>query len=168
MLRSLPRNVAIPRFVQGLHAFLSPNVCDNRSVFSLRYVDQRYFVRLVSSVPETSKNSSASKPAPSSSLSKPAFHRKVKVDLRPGPIKPKNSTLSLHVPSASTKPTVPLPRPSSTPSLGLAKEVSKRDIEEAEAHGILTPPPPGANWFRRTLHKGVQLAVRTTCFVLCL
>ncbi|KAF8348103.1 hypothetical protein F5887DRAFT_880383 [Amanita rubescens] len=111
-------------------------------------------MRFVSSVPETRENSSASKPAPS----QPAFHRKVKVDLRPGPVKPKTSTLSSHVPTVSTKSTVPLPRPSSAPSLGLAKEVSKRDIEEAEAHGILTPPPPGANWFGRTLHKGIQLA----------
>jgi hypothetical protein len=40
------------------------------------------------------------------------------------------------------------------------KETTKRDIEDAEAHGILTPPPPDANWFKRTLHKGIQLAVR--------
>jgi len=38
------------------------------------------------------------------------------------------------------------------------KETAKRDIEQAEAHGILTPPPPNANWFRRTMHKGIQLA----------
>jgi hypothetical protein len=141
--------------------FFSPNVCGHRSVLSVRYVDQRYSMRFISSVPETRENSSASKPAPS----QPGFHRKVKVDLRPGPVKPKTSTLSSHVPTVSTKSTVPLPRPSSAPSLGLAKEVSKRDIEEAEAHGILTPPPPGANWFGRTLHKGIQLAVRTTYFL---
>ncbi|KAF8629111.1 hypothetical protein AX17_005697 [Amanita inopinata Kibby_2008] len=40
----------------------------------------------------------------------------------------------------------------------MAKEVSKRDIEEAESHGILTPPPPDSNWFRRMMHKGIQLA----------
>jgi hypothetical protein len=40
------------------------------------------------------------------------------------------------------------------------KETTKRDIEDAEAHGILTPPPLDANWFQRTLHKGIQLAVR--------
>jgi len=56
-----------------------------------------------------------------------------------------------------TKPTVPLPQPPSPPSLTSAKEASKRDIEEAETYGVLTPPPPDANWFKRMLHKAIQL-----------
>ncbi|KAF8972955.1 hypothetical protein BDZ97DRAFT_1912558 [Flammula alnicola] len=44
-----------------------------------------------------------------------------------------------------------------TPKLGEAKEEALHDIHDAEAHGILEPPPPGANWFRRTLHQGIQL-----------
>jgi hypothetical protein len=51
--------------------------------------------------------------------------------------------------------------PSSVPKLNLnaAKHEAQRDIEEAEKHGILPPPPPGANWFRATLHKAIELAV---------
>ena len=160
MLRSLTRNVAVQRFVQGQHTFHLTSV--HRSALSLRRVDWHYSARLVSTAPTTSENSSASKPASSSSPSQPTLHRKVKIDLRPGPVKPKNSTLSLtHVP---TKPTVPLPQPPSAPSLTSAKEASKRDIEEAETHGVLTPPPPDANWFKRMLHKAIQLTVRTTYF----
>lgn len=47
---------------------------------------------------------------------------------------------------------------SPSPTLRTVKETARRDIEDAEAHGILTPPPADANWFKRTLHKGLQLA----------
>ncbi|KAG5653622.1 hypothetical protein H0H81_011848 [Sphagnurus paluster] len=107
-----------------------------------------------------------STPAPTPKPSSPhdahltPAQRKQKIDLRPAPIKPsKSNTLSAtHIP---TKPTVPLPQPSvktTPPSLHEVKEEAKRDIEDAEAHGILAPPPPDANWFRRTLHKGIELA----------
>jgi len=80
--------------------------------------------------------------------------RKQKIDLRPAPIKPKSGTVSAtHSPR---RPTHPLPLKS--PPLRNAKETAKRDIEDAESHGTLTPPPPDANWFKRTLHKGIQLA----------
>ncbi|GLB37235.1 putative LETM1-like protein [Lyophyllum shimeji] len=102
------------------------------------------------------------KPTPSSPDSHlTAAQRKQKLDLRPAPIKPsKSSTISAtHVP---TKPTAPLPQPSAKPSpppsLKTVKEEANRDIEDAEAHGILKPPPPDADWFRRTLHKGIELA----------
>ncbi|KAG5716312.1 hypothetical protein E4T56_gene10699 [Termitomyces sp. T112] len=83
---------------------------------------------------------------------------KHKVDLRPAPIKP--STVSAtHIP---LKPTVPLTKPSatveSTPSLRDVKETARRDIADAEAHGVLKPPPEGANWFRSTLHKVIEIA----------
>ncbi|PFH51987.1 hypothetical protein AMATHDRAFT_74497 [Amanita thiersii Skay4041] len=95
------------------------------------------------------------KPSPS-----PYLHsiqqRKIKIDLRPAPIKPKSSTLSsAHV---LTKPTLQPTQSPPPPSLGAAKEASRRDIEDAEAHGILTPPPPDATWFKRIMHKGIQLA----------
>ncbi|KAF8070279.1 hypothetical protein FPV67DRAFT_1561145 [Lyophyllum atratum] len=88
------------------------------------------------------------KPTSSSDSHLTAAQRKQKLDLRPAPIKPsKSSTVSAnHIP---TKPTVPLAQPatklSPPPSLH-------------SAHGILAPPPPDANWFRRTLHKGIELA----------
>ena len=63
--------------------------------------------------------------------------------------------------SASKVPKFPLHKssPLDPQPLNQVKESAKRDIEQAEAHGILSPPPPGANWFKRTLHKGIQLAV---------
>ncbi|PPQ89561.1 hypothetical protein CVT25_012233 [Psilocybe cyanescens] len=100
-------------------------------------------------------------PAPSTSPAdkKPPLphpqSKKPKIDLRPAPIKPKpspppsklpRSFASLHAtPSSSIK------------NLSTAKEEVQHDLHDAEAHGILTPPPPGANWFRRTLHQGIQL-----------
>ncbi|KAK2467788.1 hypothetical protein APHAL10511_000083 [Amanita phalloides] len=136
--------------------------CSSRCVtvqrypLSVRYSDWRFSARFVSSVPESNESNSATQRTPSSSLSQPALHRKVRIDLRPGPIKPKNTTLSsTHVPD---KPSAPSPPAPSAPSLSTAKEASRRDIEEAEAHGILTPPPSGANWFTKLAHKGIQLA----------
>ncbi|KAF5351981.1 hypothetical protein D9756_007385 [Leucocoprinus leucothites] len=91
--------------------------------------------------------------------------RKQKVGLRPGPVKPPPSrstpsTLSAHhVPKTASSPSHKLlPTSDTPPPLNEVKETAKRDIEEAEAHGILTPAPPNANWFQRTLHKAIQLA----------
>jgi LETM1 and EF-hand domain-containing protein 1 len=33
----------------------------------------------------------------------------------------------------------------------------KKDLHDAEQHGILVPPPADANWFKRTLHQAIQL-----------
>ncbi|KAG6862289.1 hypothetical protein C0995_015986 [Termitomyces sp. Mi166 len=102
------------------------------------------------------------KPRPSNIPPAPApAPPKHKVDLRPAPIKPsKTSTVSAtHIP---LKATVSLPKspgsPESPSSLRDVKETSRRDIEDAEAHGVLKPPPEGANWFRSTLHKAIELA----------
>ncbi|KAJ3567051.1 hypothetical protein NP233_g6612 [Leucocoprinus birnbaumii] len=91
--------------------------------------------------------------------------RKPKVGLRPGPVKPPppkapRTTLSAHnIPKAASSPLHKLPPTSeSPPPLNVVKETAKRDIEEAEAHGILTPAPADANWFKRTMHKAIQLA----------
>jgi hypothetical protein len=46
-----------------------------------------------------------------------------------------------------------------TPKLADAKKEIQQHIHNAEAHGILTPPPPDANWFKRTLHTAIQLFV---------
>ena len=100
---------------------------------------------------------------------------KPKIDLRPAPIKPKPAS-SLPPASASTATSATaLNKPhharahlnsSETPvtvSLASApgvKEEVKRDMEDAEAHGILIPPPKDASWFKRTLHQAIQLVVR--------
>ena len=85
--------------------------------------------------------------------------KKPKLDLRPAPIKPKPPSTTTHaVPKpAELAPPPPLP---ALPSLGAAKEEVKHALEDAEAHGILAPPPPGATWLRRTLHQAIQIAVR--------
>ncbi|KJA27769.1 hypothetical protein HYPSUDRAFT_212343 [Hypholoma sublateritium FD-334 SS-4] len=70
-----------------------------------------------------------------------------KLDLRPAPRPPP--------PRPSVPPAPPLP---ARPSLGAAKEEAKHALEDAEAHGILAPPPPGATWLRRTLHQAIQIA----------
>jgi hypothetical protein len=110
-----------------------------------------------SSLPPSPENTTASKnPLPISPI-KPT-QSKPKIDLRPGPIKPNASTS--YTPSKpnhiSYRPLSPSPH---IPSLGV-KKAAKRDIEAAEQHGILIPPPPDANWFKKTLHKVIQLSVR--------
>ena len=63
-------------------------------------------------------------------------------------------------PPRSTFSASKLPKsPITTPHPHHINESARRDIEQAEAHGVLVPPPTGTNWFRRTLHKGIQLAV---------
>ncbi|XP_006460974.1 hypothetical protein AGABI2DRAFT_192547 [Agaricus bisporus var. bisporus H97] len=114
--------------------------------------------RFVATSPPSTAPSSDKTPSP---LPPPPPPRKPKVGLRPAPVKPpppKPSTFSAHhVPlSPSRKPTPPAH--ASAPSLNQVKETAKHDIEQAEAHGILSPPPPNANWFKRTVHKGIQLA----------
>lgn len=83
--------------------------------------------------------------------------KKPKLDLRPAPIKPKPSTTPHALPKEFAAAPPPLP---ARPSLGAAKEEAKHALEDAEAHGILAPPPPGATWLRRTLHQAIQIAVR--------
>lgn len=109
------------------------------------------------SIPTNTTTSRASSLNPTPSTKKP------KIDLRPAPIKPiqKPPLLSANVLLAKThrqSQTPPSPAPSS-PKLADAKEEAQQAIHEAETHGILKPPPPGANWFKRTLHTAIQLLV---------
>ncbi|KDR75409.1 hypothetical protein GALMADRAFT_268944 [Galerina marginata CBS 339.88] len=80
--------------------------------------------------------------------------KKPKIDLRPAPIKPKPPPPSTKVPRSFV---AAIPNPPATPKLTSAKQEVLHDLQEAEAHGILTPPPPDANWFKRTLHQAIQL-----------
>jgi len=89
--------------------------------------------------------------------------KKQKIDLRPAPIKP------IQKPPLSATASIPPTKPhrhvqaaleaTASPKLAEAKEEIKQDIHDAEAHGILRPPPPDANWFKRTLHTAIQLLV---------
>ncbi|KAJ7209544.1 hypothetical protein GGX14DRAFT_543130 [Mycena pura] len=68
---------------------------------------------------------------------------------------PKQSTPSKDPTSIPPPKDARKPQPISLKSL---KETTTRDIADAEAHGILVPPPPGAGWAKSTLHKAIQLA----------
>lgn len=92
-------------------------------------------------------------------------NKKPKIDLRPGPIKPKNTLTSSHPPIKPARPA------SSAPNSALKhdslKEEVIRDITNAEKHGILTPPPADADWFKRTLHQAIQIIVRSLYVIGC-
>jgi hypothetical protein len=115
--------------------------------------------RLVSTTPPPPPTAQSQEKSPS--LPPPA-PRKPKVGLRPAPLKPpppKPPTFSAH--HAPLSPPLKPASPAQEPALSLnkVKETAKHDIEQAEAHGVLSPPPPNSNWFARTMHKGIQLAV---------
>jgi hypothetical protein len=108
------------------------------------------------STPTTSNSTQKNQPLnnlPTSPIKKP------KIDLRPAPIKPKTTLTSSHPPIKPTRPASSVLN--STPKFGSAKEEVVRDISDAEQHGILTPPPVDANWFKRTLHQAIELFVRS-------
>ncbi|KAF8813624.1 hypothetical protein BYT27DRAFT_7083804 [Phlegmacium glaucopus] len=114
------------------------------------------------SVSSLTRHYSTPTPSPSDQKNRPpntlptSPNKKPKIDLRPGPIKPKPTTLSSsHPPIKPTRPTSSAVNP--TTKLSSAKEEVVRDINDAEKHGILIPPPPDANWFKRTLHQAIQL-----------
>ncbi|KAJ7039254.1 hypothetical protein C8F04DRAFT_1034027 [Mycena alexandri] len=112
---------------------------------------------------------------PKDPLPPPKDPRKQPVQLRPGPLKslkdshPKNAAPK--EPSATPK-EAPATLPPNTPptarpppavktvdpvSIRGLKEMTVRDIADAESHGILTPPPPGAGFAKSTLHKMIQI-----------
>ncbi|PPQ65014.1 hypothetical protein CVT26_015723 [Gymnopilus dilepis] len=82
-------------------------------------------------------------------------NKKQKIDLRPAPIKPK--------PPPPPTPKIPRSFPQAShglppaPKLDAAKQEVLHDLQDAEKHGILTPAPPDANWFKKTLHQLIQL-----------
>ena len=92
----------------------------------------------------------------------PSPNKKPKIDLRPGPIKPKNTSSP---PKKAARPASFAPN--STVKQPSAKEEVIRDITDAEKHGILTPPPADADWFKRTLHQAIQLIVRSLYVIGC-
>ena len=111
-------------------------------------------------------------PSPSTQKNQPidtlptSPNKKPKIDLRPGPIKPKNTLPSSHPPPI--KPARPAPSAQKlAPKPGSVKEEVIRDIADAEQHGILTPPPADADWFKRMLHQAIQLIVRSLYLIGC-
>ena len=122
---------------------------------SSRSLSRRYY-----SIPTTSHSSSTT-----NSVTPTPLTKKPRIDLRPPPIKPTpkfTPPLASHIPLTKSHRHA---QPSSedltaTPKLAEAKKEIQEHIHNAEVHGILTPPPPDANWFKRTLHTAIQLFVR--------
>lgn len=146
MLRSISR--------RNVSQHLSTSVAARHRLSCRQHPSFRY-ARLYST-PTTDPRLSPSE-KPSLPPNAPA-RKQPKLDLRPGPIK------TTHLGNASRAapklPNVPLTAPINAVKLNLnaAKHEAQRDIEEAEKHGILPPPPEGANWFKATLHKAIELA----------
>ena len=113
--------------------------------------------------PSTSKLVSENSPLPD-----PPITRKVRVELRPSPVKfdaTRPAVAASPVPSKLNTPPRVTPNASSpSPSSDSVTETTRRDFEHAASHGILTPPPPDAGHFKRLMHQAWQLMVRTRIF----
>lgn len=132
--------------------------------------------RLSSSLPPASPDQSklASKPIPPTPPTITAV-KKPKVELRPAPVKPNPS--DVFPKSAPSVP--PTPRPATTANAsdngGQASssntkaekiphregviESAQHDFESASSHGILAPPPPGANKLQKLIHQAKEFFV---------
>jgi len=126
---------------------------------SSRSLARRYY-----SIPTTPQSS----PTTTDPLTPTPLPKKPKIDLRPAPIKPTAKPALNHIPQPKAHRHVQAPSEilTATPKLAEAKKEIQEHIHNAEAHGILTPPPPDANWFKRTLHTAIQLFVRSVHFFL--
>ncbi len=111
------------------------------------------------SIPTNSTTPRTPLPSPTTPSSK-----KPKIDLRPAPIKPIQkppplSDTNVLLAKTHRQTRTPLNSASASAKLANAKEEVQQAIHNAEVHGILKPPPPDANWFKRTLHTAIQLLV---------
>lgn len=128
------------------------------------YHSSRSLARRYYSIPTTSQTSSTTSP-----LTATPQPKKPKIDLRPAPIKPITKSFpasAAHIPQTKSLRHVQASSEilTATPKLAEAKKEIQKHIHDAEAHGILTPPPPDANWFKRTLHTAIQLFVGSIHF----
>lgn len=125
------------------------------------------FTRLQHTKVETS-GSHANPPPPS-----PNVPRKAKVDIKPAPVKPTvtpNGATSTSKPSRHMKVDhakslppkgVELPPADTVASVSVSGglSVAKKDIDKAQEHGVMAPPPPGASWIKRMIHHARELFV---------
>ncbi|KAF7362049.1 Letm1 RBD domain-containing protein [Mycena venus] len=96
---------------------------------------------------------------PKTPVPPPTTTAKPHVKLNPGPIKSPRSIPTTPTPAvAASRPPPPIVQTVDRVSLKNLKETTAKDIAEAEAHGILAPPPEGAGWAKSTLHKAIQIA----------
>ncbi|KAL0956080.1 hypothetical protein HGRIS_002249 [Hohenbuehelia grisea] len=97
---------------------------------------------------------------PGSSSPTASTQRKPKYELGPGPIKPKKPIVQQQSTTVSFQANS-TPRSTKTSGSQNANasvaETTRKDLEDAEKHGIMKPPPPGAGWFRQLAHKAIEL-----------
>lgn len=79
------------------------------------------------------------------------------------PPKPKHRPVKINIANVNlsevNKPHTSVAEPPKKVSRVNPAEIQKIDIADAQKHGILKPPPEGADWFKRTLHQLLELAV---------
>jgi hypothetical protein len=115
-------------------------------------------LRPFTSIPPSSTKVAPSKPVDPVPPDPP--NRKHKAEFRPGPLKPTDGfrhTAATKTPKTSRVSTDPSSLSSSP--VHSVTETTKRDFEDAQKHGILASPPPGANRLRRILHQAKELIV---------
>lgn len=121
----------------------------------------------LASVPEPPKKvpHSDSVPPP---LAQP---RKQKVELKPGPVKPKASEPGPSSTSLASQAEAAKPEKTSSPSTspishtdtsGGVIETAKHDYAEASQHGILAPAPEGSSRIYTLFHQAKELFVRVS------
>ncbi|KDQ57737.1 hypothetical protein JAAARDRAFT_178155 [Jaapia argillacea MUCL 33604] len=99
--------------------------------------------------PSTSKPSETTLPPPQPPAHKP------KVELRPAPIKPSKASLSVKPADQGAKASPPtvLSKEQPSPGTTVLREANKKDMEDAQKHGILAPPPPDAGRVGQMWHN---------------
>ncbi|KIP08288.1 hypothetical protein PHLGIDRAFT_35050 [Phlebiopsis gigantea 11061_1 CR5-6] len=121
-----------------------------------------YFERQYStSIPPAEKAAASSEDLPPAG----ARTKKLKVELRPAPVRPQSIAAAAASSNASTSTPAAQDAPGSSPAApssathgqeGLI-DVAKHDVEDAAQHGILKPPPENANRFMKLFHQAKEL-----------
>ncbi|KZP34289.1 hypothetical protein FIBSPDRAFT_880852 [Athelia psychrophila] len=170
MLRSIARNARVERQLaaQRHASLLGQGSASSRIHYAYRdssACSRLLFTRLQHTKVETS-GSHANPPPPS-----PNVPRKAKVDIKPAPVKPTvtpNGATSTSKPSRHMKVDhakslppkgVELPPADTVASVSVSGGLSeaKKDIDKAQEHGVMAPPPPGASWIKRMIHHAREL-----------
>ncbi|KAF8647166.1 hypothetical protein AX16_006996 [Volvariella volvacea WC 439] len=174
MFRPIARNVAVARFPTTSARYIHRRPTSAKLQYAIltnRHHPHTYCIAISRSFASSSEPPSSSTEKLAATPTPPPFQganstRKSNVDFRPAPRKTPQSSTTVSATQPPTKSSPPTENASESKtalssktdsSVGVS-EAAKRDIEDAESHGILVPPPPDAGWVKRTIHKGVQLA----------
>lgn len=153
----LPRTRRVS-MVRAVHStsITSITLCLNRrSIYqNPRFLSPRYLSTPSSTPSEPSKDEPAIPPVP---------HHKIKIELRPGPIKPLTAPPGSHsekMKQVATK-SAPSLQPTS-PTAGRTEAVAetpKGDFKRTYIHGVLARPPPDAGKIAKLWHQVKELFV---------